>query len=314
MKKGKLMMPVKTTEKKDPFFSVIVTSYKDEKYVEECAKSILDQGLDVKDFEIIFTNDASNDGTVDRIREFMLAYPEIDAKLIVNEKNIGLGPSRNKAISASRGKYIAFVDADDYLSRNGLKKGKEIIQFTGADLLITKLSRFKDNPDVDYDVKPLPDLDEDKINSLHGDEFFYVLEKSKIELLSSSVNILVRDLIKNGGQFDNTPHEDILWTLDLQMKSKNPQLCWQDYYNYRKRAGTITSSNFSGRAKTLRDIGETVKRKKFFYPYRRELLDNRANTILNYADRVEADAQKRPFHRNQTQKSQIETSVTSGLY
>jgi len=106
--------------------SVIIAVYNGEKYIEKALKSILSQSLTRRQYEIVVVNDGSTDNT----REILKRYEsEIT---IVNQTNHGFVWSKNKGIKQSRGKYIIYVDADDYidndlfiLTTNLLEKYKE---------------------------------------------------------------------------------------------------------------------------------------------------------------------------------------------
>ena len=89
--------------------SVIMPVYNAEKFLYESIESILNQGF--KDFEFIIIDDCSTDSSNEIIKTF--ANQDERIKLYVNEKNIGLTKSLNSALTRSRGKYIARMDADD---------------------------------------------------------------------------------------------------------------------------------------------------------------------------------------------------------
>src|SRR5690554_535054 len=95
----------------NPLVSVIVLTYNHAAFIERCLTSILDQETNF-DFEIIVSDDASTDNTVDKTKKISRAASWI--RDTVNEKN--LGPARNfeTALSRSRGKFIAFCEGDDY--------------------------------------------------------------------------------------------------------------------------------------------------------------------------------------------------------
>ena len=86
--------------------SVILCVYNEEKFIGKAIDSILNQTLD--DFELIIINDGSTDNTLDIIK----SYDDERIKLI-NQANIGLGASRNKAMEKASGEYVAFLDGDD---------------------------------------------------------------------------------------------------------------------------------------------------------------------------------------------------------
>lgn len=97
--------------------SVIVPVYNSEKYLNKCIDSILNQTL--KEIELILVND----GSTDRSRKILEEYSEMDDRVIVlNIKNGGPARARNKGIKIAKGKYLSFVDSDDYIDGDFLEK------------------------------------------------------------------------------------------------------------------------------------------------------------------------------------------------
>ena len=94
--------------------SIIVPVYNVEQYIEKCLETLVNQTL--QEIEIILVNDGSTDGTKKKIEKFILQYPE---KIKYLEKtNGGLSDARNYGIPSASGKYIGFVDSDDYVELN----------------------------------------------------------------------------------------------------------------------------------------------------------------------------------------------------
>jgi glycosyltransferase involved in cell wall biosynthesis len=100
-----------------PMVSVLITSYNREKYIAEAIESVLSSTY--QNFELIIVDDCSKDNTV----AIAMSFEEKDSRIsvYVNEMNLGDYPNRNKAASYAKGKYIKFVDADDYIYPNGLE-------------------------------------------------------------------------------------------------------------------------------------------------------------------------------------------------
>jgi glycosyltransferase involved in cell wall biosynthesis len=94
--------------------SVIMPAYNSEKYIAGAIESILRQTL--KELELIIIDDYSTDNTPRILKNYLDKDKRI--KYIKNDKNIGSGPSRNKALKIAKGKYIALMDADDTCSSN----------------------------------------------------------------------------------------------------------------------------------------------------------------------------------------------------
>ena len=97
--------------------SVIVPVYNVEDYLHVCLNSILNQTF--QDFEIICIDDESTDSSSEILEYF--ASKDSRIKILRNEGNIGLGPSRNRGIDAAKGKYIIFLDSDDWYSFDTLE-------------------------------------------------------------------------------------------------------------------------------------------------------------------------------------------------
>ena len=90
--------------------SVIVPIYNVKRYLAKCLDSIISQTL--KDIEIICVNDGSTDGS----EKVLAEYAKKDSRIkIVNRKNGGLSAARNTGMPYATGKYIGFVDSDDYI-------------------------------------------------------------------------------------------------------------------------------------------------------------------------------------------------------
>lgn len=95
--------------------SVILTVYNAEQYIKESLDSLLHQTF--KDFEIIIVNDGSNDDTRNIIFEYMDKFDGV-VRLLENQYNEGIPVSRNRALLAAQGEYIAIHDADDISLNN----------------------------------------------------------------------------------------------------------------------------------------------------------------------------------------------------
>lgn len=92
-----------------PVISYVVPVWNKRDFLEDCVKSILRQ--DCGDFEIIFIDDASTDGS----RELLISLQVPNSRILDNATNRGPGPSRNLGLAAATGTFIRFVDADDIL-------------------------------------------------------------------------------------------------------------------------------------------------------------------------------------------------------
>ena len=102
--------------------SVVMPAYNCERYIEKAIQSVLAQAVSL---ELVIIDDNSNDGTSDVIRPFLQ-----DERVIYvhNLENLGVAKSRNKGMELARGKYIAFLDADDYWTEDKLLKQVRLME------------------------------------------------------------------------------------------------------------------------------------------------------------------------------------------
>ena len=101
-----------------PPVSIIISYFKKKIFFEETIASIINQTY--QNFEVIVIYDDSDRSELDWIKKILKKVRR--HKIIVNKKNIGAGPSRNKGINSAKNKFIAFCDADDLWHKNKLKK------------------------------------------------------------------------------------------------------------------------------------------------------------------------------------------------
>ena len=96
--------------------SVIIPVHNQELYIGRCLRSLIDQSIDRKTYEIIVINDGCKDKT-----ETILSSFKDEIKIIKNKKKMGLPYSLNRGIKNAKGRFIARVDSDDYVNREFLK-------------------------------------------------------------------------------------------------------------------------------------------------------------------------------------------------
>jgi glycosyltransferase involved in cell wall biosynthesis len=103
-------------EDKQPLVSILMTAFNREKYIAQAIESVL--AATYKNFELIIVDDCSKDKTVEIANRY--AQKDSRIKIYSNEKNLGDYPNRNKAASYANGKYLKYIDSDDFLYPYGL--------------------------------------------------------------------------------------------------------------------------------------------------------------------------------------------------
>jgi glycosyltransferase involved in cell wall biosynthesis len=151
-----------------PFFSVIIPVYNVERYLTRCIESVLAQTF--TNFEIICVNDGSQDASLAILQSYS------DSRLhIITKQNEGLAAARNTGIAASRGLFVALLDADDFWAPEKLKK---------------HFKHFQLHPSVDISYCPSLFVDED-------DQLLGIGQFPKLKDISAG-DIYCRNPVGNG--------------------------------------------------------------------------------------------------------------------
>ncbi len=146
--------------------SIIVPVFKVEKHIAKCLESCLKQDIPLLDYEIIVINDGSPDGSRNIAVEFAKQYENIR---IIDRENGGISAARNTGLRAAKGKYIWFVDSDDWIEENCLFKLLNRIESDDLEILWISWKR------VDEKGSELPQFKDarrsDKMDVMTGVQF-----------------------------------------------------------------------------------------------------------------------------------------------
>jgi teichuronic acid biosynthesis glycosyltransferase TuaG len=115
--------------------SVIMPIYNAEKYLSDTLNSIFSQ--DYKDIEIVLVDDCSKDNSANIIMEYQKEHPQIVYYL--QEKNMGAGAARNKALELAKGQYVAFLDSDDIWLPDKINRQIELMKKTDSPFSYTAI-------------------------------------------------------------------------------------------------------------------------------------------------------------------------------
>ncbi|MBS0643961.1 MAG: glycosyltransferase [Proteobacteria bacterium] len=147
-----------------PAFSIVIPVYNVERYIGDCLKSLVRQGL--QDVEIICVDDGSTDGTSLILSDYASRYENI--KIIRHERNRSALQARKTGVMAATGHYILFVDGDDMLAPNGLVILHDLVQKSAADIIQFSVDVISEGPQ--HDRKAITDFIGDFEGRIAGDE------------------------------------------------------------------------------------------------------------------------------------------------
>lgn len=216
----------------DITFSIILPVYNKEEFVAQAIESVLNQ--EYKNLELIVINDGSTDNSL----YICEGYKHQDARVtIINQENSGLSKSRNVGIEKSNGKYIIFLDADDYLEKNCLStfiNYEEEIE----DIFICSFKRIfpNGNSRIFNRFKNL-------YPKVNGSGQLILKEMYETNIYESSVwtNIYGREFINKNNLFftNGLIHEDEEWLIKALLIAKRVKVL--DMILYNTRAGVQNS-------------------------------------------------------------------------
>lgn len=120
----------------EPLVSIIVPVYNAENYLVRCVGSVLNQ--EYTNFELILVDDGSRDNS----GAVCDSFAERDGRVrVVHKENTGVSDSRNKAIEQAKGKYLQFLDSDDWLTPEATKLFVRSAESSGCDMVIADFYR-----------------------------------------------------------------------------------------------------------------------------------------------------------------------------
>lgn len=202
--------------------SLIIPMFNIEKDIEKCINSILNQ--DYSNYEIIVVNDGSTDNSENIVKNI-----KNKKVLLINKQNGGLSSARNEGVKYATGDYIWFVDGDDYIEQNALKKINNVLTEEKYDIISFKY--FKE-----YAGKKV--LQKDNIDIL--DSFQYPLVNT-----SACTKVFKKEFyIKNNFSFfEGRIYEDLSLIPFIMCKAESVKFINNSLYNYVYRENSIMNNS-----------------------------------------------------------------------
>lgn len=124
-----------------PELSIIVAAYNVERYIDQCLESMFASGRSCGlAYEVIVVNDASSDGTLNHIHNFLQQFP--DGIRLIDKPHGGLADTWNYGLDAARGQWVTFIDSDDYVEPGYLPLIKSLIENGSSDVYHLRAKRL----------------------------------------------------------------------------------------------------------------------------------------------------------------------------
>lgn len=220
-----------------PILSVVVPVYNTGKYIPRCIESIINQSF--KDLEIIIVNDCSDDNSQSVIEFYAAQNPNI--KSLQTAQRSGVGGARNMGLLQARGKFIGFVDSDDWIDSTFYQKSISILQKSNADMGVCGVMKEYESPfDVFY--KYNYDL-ENIIDGMFALELLTHRINQDIAISPSACNKVYKAsfLAEHNLSFlSGNYNEDDLFTYQCFLYARSVAIIPSTYYHYYQRMNSTT--------------------------------------------------------------------------
>ncbi len=220
--------------------SFIVPVYNVESYLNECIESILMQDLD--NMEIILINDGSTDNSKSICEKYIQRYSFIR---LIDKKNGGISSARNEGLLAARGKYVCFIDSDDFYKKKFAKQFFELCEINNLDIIRGWYGIYEE------ERRKFLDHVQSKLSYINkpclGQEFLILSIKEHANEVVPWLGFFKREyLLKNNLSFPEgiAYEEDQLFFLKALIGDATCRIMQSDieFYAYRKRIGSATKT------------------------------------------------------------------------
>ena len=229
-------------------FSVVIPLYNKAHYIESTIRSVLHQTC--QDFELIVVDDGSSDNSLELARKY-----ESDRVRVIAQENQGVSVARNTGIENARGKFIAFLDADDEWQANYLATIQGLTdQYPESDIFVTAYTVDMGNGKLHYSTRLEPET---------GCLPSYWLTLAKgYDFVWTSATVMRRSTLLRAGLFK--PGEKIGQDLDMwaRVARINPKVAYSNklcvYYNRAAEANARTRVRVAWAGAFLQDLEEEL--------------------------------------------------------
>lgn len=221
-------------------YSVCIAAYNVEKYIDECIKSVLNQTF--SNFELIIVDDGSNDNTGHILDE----YNKKDSRIKVFHNDVNKGPlfSKVRAINASTGDYLMFMDSDDYYEKNAIERMNDIVYKYDPDLILFNYRKVYPNKKIIEKEKDNKIIQFDDSN--RNEFLLEVLRNSKFN--SICLKCVKASLVKNNLHIPDEDYinvrraDDHYISLEIYKNVHKIIITNEILYNYRMNDSGLTQS------------------------------------------------------------------------
>lgn len=250
---------------KNDLISIVVPVYNVEKYLNRCVESLLSQTYE--NLEIILVDDGATDNSGKLCDEYLIKDKRVK---VIHKENGGLSDARNVGLENSNGKYIAFIDSDDYIGKDFVKVLYNMCTENNANIAQCSYEIVRDTQKDSTSNKV---ENKNNIVNMSGTNAIYnIFGEKYVEYTVAWNKLYEKSLFNNIKYPKGKLHEDEATTYKLFYEAKNVAVTNQKLYYYYIRANSITNKKYT--LKRLDYIEELEEQLKFFKDKNENILYN----------------------------------------
>lgn len=218
--------------------SIIVPVYNVQRYLKKCIDSLLSQDIEQSVYEIILVDDGSIDDSGMVCDTYAAHYPNVS---VIHQKNQGLSVARNVGLEHAGGKYVLFIDSDDFIQDSILASLVECLRQNDLDILRFKFTRVNEDGSQNTSYAALSSNDPKNMESSVYNGHDYLINHLGYECYAWQF-LLKRDLLIDNNLFfkPGIIFEDSEWTPRIMEKARRVSEVDIKGYYYLQRDGSIT--------------------------------------------------------------------------
>lgn len=248
-------------ENNSSIVSIIVPIYNSEKYLSYCIRSLINQSY--KNIEIVLVNDGSTDNSEKICCDFLNKYKNIRYIKILNG---GASKARNVGVNESKGEFIVFVDADDFIAKDAIEILYNNISKHDVDMV-----EFVDYIRTNHHLLEDENTNDIKVARKNRDDLFETFFRINGEKDNHTLwnRMIKRQVFSNNMLIEGRMNEDVAGVFDLICNTENSLTIYVEKYYYFENKNGVTKSKFKKQDLDLLFMWEYVceKTEKMFPQY-----------------------------------------------
>ena len=218
----------------DKLLSLIIPVYNSEKYIIKCLNSIIPYMND--NTELIIIDDCSKDDSLKLLNNYITKSKNKNITLLKNKSNIGAGLSRNEGLKIATGKYIGFIDSDDYVDKNYFNIMLKTAEKMNSDIVVSDISLVSEQGEEQGNIYK---------NNIFCNKYNNSKTISKELVLgnwacaSTCNKIFKKELIKNL-EFSEKSSDDLMFSIPAILEASTISYCENNKYYYYQSNNSVT--------------------------------------------------------------------------